>query len=115
MDNSHTKLEGNPKILKDLLRAKWSQEIKEEKPVGNCINKLLKWQVKSKKYCEKEKYTTLPKAYWKWYHQKKGNSWEEFNKWITKNYLPDVIKPVLEVEVIKQVLVNTKDNLKEQA
>jgi len=57
----------------------------------------------------------LPETYQKWYHQKKGNSWEEFNKWITRNYLPDVIKPVLEMEAIKQTLVNIKDNLEKQA
>jgi len=57
----------------------------------------------------------LPKAYWKWYHQREGNSWEEFNIWIIKNYLPDVIKPVREIEVIKTILVNIKRNLKKQA
>ena len=36
----------------------------------------------------------LPETYWKWYCQKKGNSWKEFNVWIIKNYLPNVIKLV---------------------
>ena len=63
MDNSYAKLEKNPKIPKDLLRAEWSQEIKEEKLVGNRISKLLKWQVKSRKYYKKEKYTMLSKVY----------------------------------------------------
>ena len=54
----------------------------------------------------------LPKAYQKWYHQKKGNSWEEFNIQIIKNYLPDVIKPVREIKIIKAILVNIKGNLK---
>ena len=54
MDNSHIKPERNPKILKDLLRTEWLQEIKEEELVGNYINKLLKWQVKSKKYYKKK-------------------------------------------------------------
>jgi len=101
LDNLHAKPERNPRILKDSLRAKWLQEIKEEESVGNYISKLLEWQVKSKKYYKKEKYTTLPEVYWKWYYQRKDNSWEKFNKWITKNYLPDVMKPVLEMEAIK--------------
>ena len=54
MDNLHTKLERNLKILKDLLRAKWLQEIEEEEPVKNYINKSLEWQVKSKKYYKKK-------------------------------------------------------------
>jgi len=57
----------------------------------------------------------LLKAYWKWYHQREGNNWEEFNVWIIKNYLPDVIKPVREMEAIKAILVNIKGNLKKQA
>ena len=47
--------------------------------------------------------------------KKKDNSWEEFNMWITKNYLPDVIKPVREIKAIKMILINIKRNLKEQA
>ena len=47
--------------------------------------------------------------------KKKGNSWEEFNAWIIKNYLPDVIKPVKEIKAIKAILVNIKRNLKKQA
>jgi len=35
--------------------------------------------------------------------------------WITKNYLPDVVKPVKEIEAIKMTLVNIKGNFKEQA
>jgi len=35
--------------------------------------------------------------------------------WIIKNYLPDVIKPVKEMEVIKISLVDIKGNFKEQA
>jgi len=35
--------------------------------------------------------------------------------WIIKNYLPDVIKPVREMETIKATLVNIKGNLKKQA
>jgi len=54
----------------------------------------------------------LPEAYWKWYHQREGNNWEEFNVWITKNYLPDVMKPVKEIKAIKATLVNIKGNLK---
>ena len=65
MDNSHTKPEENPKISKDLLKAKWLQEIKKEKPVENHISKSLEWQVKSRKYYKKEKYTMLPEVYQK--------------------------------------------------
>jgi len=101
LDNSYTKLERDLRIPEDLLKIKWLQEIKKEKPVENCISKLLKWQVKSRKYYKKEEYTILLEVYQKWYCQRKNNSWEEFNKWITKNYLPDVIKPVLEIETIK--------------
>ena len=57
----------------------------------------------------------LTEAYQKWYHQKKGSSWEEFNMQITKNYLPDIIKPVREIKAIKTTLVNIKRNLKKQA
>ena len=57
----------------------------------------------------------LLEAYWKWYCQREGNSWEKFNAWIMKNYLPDVIKPVKEMETIKVTLINIKDNFKEQA
>jgi len=68
------------KILKDLLKAKWLKEIKKNLiPRKSQTSRLLKWQVKSKKYYQKNEYTTLLKAYWKWYHQKEGNSWEEFN------------------------------------
>ena len=35
--------------------------------------------------------------------------------WIIKNYLPDIIRPVKEMEVIKIILIDIKDNLKEQA
>jgi len=35
--------------------------------------------------------------------------------WIIKNYLPDVIKPVRKMEIIKAILVNIKGNLKKQA
>ena len=69
--------------------------------------------MKSRKYYQKDEYTTLPKVYWKWYCQREGNSWEEFNAQIIKNYLPDVIKPVKEIETIKAILVNIKENLKE--
>jgi len=40
---------------------------------------------------------------------------EEFNMWITKNYLPDIIKPVREIEAIKIILIDIKSNFKEQA
>jgi len=101
LDNSYAKLERNLRILKDSPRAEWLQKIEKKESVKNCISKLLKWQVKSRKYYEKEKYTILPEVYWKWYCQRKGNSWKEFDKWITKNYLPDVMRPVLEMETIK--------------
>jgi len=35
--------------------------------------------------------------------------------WIIKNYLPNVIKPVREMEVIKITLIDIKGNFKEQA
>ena len=57
----------------------------------------------------------LPEVYWKWYCQREGNNWEEFNAWIIKNYLPDIIKPVKEMEAIKAILVNIKGNLEKQA
>jgi len=41
LNNSHIKLERNLRIPKDSLRAEWSQEIKEEEPVGNHISKSL--------------------------------------------------------------------------
>jgi len=47
--------------------------------------------------------------------KKKGNSWEEFDVWIIKNYLSDVIKPVREMEIIKATLVNIKGNFEKQA
>ena len=56
----------------------------------------------------------LPEVYQKWHHQKKGNSWEEFNTWIITNYLLDVSRPVKEAKAVKQVLVNIKGNLEEQ-
>ena len=71
--------------------------------------------MKSRKYYKKDKYTILPETYQKWYCQQKGNSWEEFNAQITKNYLPNVIKPVREIETIKMMLVNIKSNFKKQA
>ena len=70
------------------------KEIKENEPKKPKASGLLKWQVKSRKYYIKDKYTILPETYQKWYCQQKGNSWEEFNTWIIKNYLPDVIRPV---------------------
>ena len=57
----------------------------------------------------------LPEVYQKWHCQKTGNSWEEFNAWITINYLLDVLRPVKKTKAVKQVLVNIKDNLEEQA
>jgi len=57
----------------------------------------------------------LLEVYWKWYHQREGNSWEEFNIWIIKNYLPDIIRPVREIETIKAILVNIKRNFEKQA
>jgi len=57
----------------------------------------------------------LLEAYWKWYCQREGNSWEEFNAWIIKNYLPDVMRPVREIKAIKAILVNIKRNLEKQA
>jgi len=65
LDNSHTKSKRNLKIPEDLLKTEWLQEIKEEEPVGNCINKLLEWQVKFRKYYKKEKYTILLETYQK--------------------------------------------------
>jgi len=47
-------VERNLRIPKDLLKTKWLQEIKEEKPVKNHISKSLEWQVKSKKYYKKK-------------------------------------------------------------
>ena len=35
--------------------------------------------------------------------------------WIIKNHLPDVIKPVREIKVIKIILIDIKDNLEKQA
>jgi len=35
--------------------------------------------------------------------------------WITKNYLPEIIKPVREIKAIKVILINIKGNLKKQA
>jgi len=81
---------------------------------GPKANKLLKWQVKSKKYYMKDKYTMLLEVYWKWHCQHKGNNWEEFNAWIIKNYLLNAIRPVREMEVIKIMLVNIKGNFKKQ-
>ena len=71
--------------------------------------------MKSKKYYIKDKYIMLQEIYQKWYCQQEGNSWEEFNIWIIKNYLPDVIKPIREIKAIKIILVDIKDNFKEQA
>ena len=71
--------------------------------------------MKSRKYYIKDQYTTLPEMYYKWYCQQKGNSWEEFNAQITKNYLSNMIKLVKEMEAIKMMLVDTKGNFKEQA
>ena len=51
----------NPRIPKDLLRAKQLKEIKED--CFKTVNGLLKWQMKSKKYYVKDKYTTLPETY----------------------------------------------------
>ena len=39
---------------------------------------------------------------------------KEFNAWIIKNYLPDVIKPVKKMKAIKMTLIDIKGNLKEQ-
>ena len=50
--------------------------------------------MKFRKYYIKNKYTTLPEIYQKWYYQQKDNSWEEFNMWITKNYLSNIMRPV---------------------
>jgi len=54
--------------------------------------------------------------YWKYIRsgitKKKGNSWEEFNAWIIKNYLLNVMKPVREIKTIKAILVNIKGNFK---
>ena len=64
----HSKrLTQNPRVPKDLLKAKWLKEIEEDEPEGLKTSRLLKWQVKSKKYYAKDKYTTLPETYWKWY------------------------------------------------
>ena len=71
---------------------------------------LFKWQVKSKKYYEKNKYIMLPKFYWKWYCQQKGNSWKKFDAWIMKNYLLNVIRPVKEMKAIKMTLIDIKGN-----
>jgi len=57
----------------------------------------------------------LSEIYWKWYCQYEGNNWEEFNVWIIKNYLSDVMKPVREIEAIKMILIDIKNNFKEQA
>ena len=63
------KLTQNPKILKDLLKAEWLKKIEEDCSKIPKINGLLKWQVKSKKYYIKNKYTILPETYQKWYYQ----------------------------------------------
>ena len=54
MDNSYTKLERNLRIPEDLLKAKWSQEIKKEEFIENYISKSLEWQIKSRKYYKKK-------------------------------------------------------------
>ena len=59
----------NPKVPKNSPKAKWLKEIKENKPKGPKTSRLLKWQVKSKKYYVKDKYIILPKTYQKWYCQ----------------------------------------------
>ena len=59
----------NPKVLKDLLKAKWLKEIKEDNLKTLKTSGLLKWQIKSKKYYVKDKYTTLLEMYQKWYCQ----------------------------------------------
>ena len=74
MDNLHAKPKRNLKIPEDSLKAKWSQEIKEEESVENHISKSLEWQIKSRKYYKKKRYTTLPEVYQKWYCQRKGSS-----------------------------------------
>ena len=55
----------NPKFLKDLLKAKWLKEIKKDKSKRPKTRRLLKWQVKSKKYYIKDKYIILLKTYQK--------------------------------------------------
>ena len=35
--------------------------------------------------------------------------------WIIKNYLLNIIRPVKEIKAIKMILINTKENLEEQA
>jgi len=55
----------NLKVLENSLKAKWLKEIEEDEFEESKISGLLKWQIKSKKYYVKDKYTILPKAYWK--------------------------------------------------
>ena len=62
------RLTWNPRILKDLLKAEWLKEIKKDEPKRLKTNRLLKWQIKSRKYYIKDKYTTLPEVYRKWYY-----------------------------------------------
>ena len=57
----------------------------------------------------------LLEVYWKWYCQREGNSWEEFNTQITKNYLLNIMKPVRKIKAIKAILINIKRNFKKQA
>jgi len=53
------------KILEDLLKAKWLKEIEKEGFKIPKASGLLKWQIKSRKYYIKDKYTTLPEVYQK--------------------------------------------------
>ena len=55
----------NLRVLKNLLKAEWLKEIKENEPEKPKASRLLEWQIKSKKYYVKDKYITLPEIYQK--------------------------------------------------
>jgi len=74
----------------------------------------LKLQIKSKKYFVRQRYTIMAKNYWEWYRQQKGNSWKEFDSWMTKNYLLNVMQPLKEIETVKKAWIKFRENLEKQ-
>ena len=107
----------------DYLSGKWSPESTIKKLIHHITRNISEMVLPTKRQqlkkiqCmdyKKNKYTISPEIYQKWYCQQKGNNWKNFDTWITKNYLLNVIKPIKEIEAIKMTLVNIKDNFKEQ-
>jgi hypothetical protein len=100
-------------------RAKWLTELEEEEDIG-IPTRFAERHTKGcdeaamKRYFLKDRSYTLNELYRKWYRQRQGDDWEEFNAWLDGMVIPDHAMSERQMGYIKGALIATSKNLEDQ-